>query len=431
MEEEVVSEQERVRNVEPRVLDLFWKLAEFPDSVRVSAAVSLVNIVIQKQRLSKDGSLSREADYCLKRLIRGLASSRASARLGFFACLEGFLSRVHDVDAPFTLDTISEEFRLPKNASKSEKTEAQIGKVLAITALIRSGSLFREARPGCSKTLKECVEVIISNLLMLGLKKHFLDILTSSAMAQLVEKAPEEELGQIVIPALKACVEANKSGSSPLLLWPVLLASERLPGGVSVELLSSCGLEGRSAFSEENCGVVGQAIMATSDSLPAAVHPFCSVAIRMFCERGLIVPLWTSGILSAINEDSRANKGSALPRHKAQLLLHLFAMAVEHVKKATEFTALLLPPLLPLLLSTAHHARSSSPGKPLPQGAERAALNALCRRFSAPDNPTTEKARRKVLKMLLTPPDGRVDLDALLASNMKPLFLEGDWEHIP
>jgi hypothetical protein len=60
-------------------LQCFWDLASEDSATRIAASESAVAFV--------KNNLEAETDYALKRLVKGLGSSRDSARQGFATCL--------------------------------------------------------------------------------------------------------------------------------------------------------------------------------------------------------------------------------------------------------------------------------------------------------------------------------------------------------
>ncbi len=73
-------------------LELFWKLAEKNDGVRVDAAIKLVSHLQRlKVKESEAEDFEKSLKYCLNRLVTGLASDRAHSRRGFFISLVEFL----------------------------------------------------------------------------------------------------------------------------------------------------------------------------------------------------------------------------------------------------------------------------------------------------------------------------------------------------
>lgn len=66
-----------------QILQYFWDLASVEETVRIAAATSLISALSQES----SETFKTDMDYSVKRLIRGLASSRAGARQGFAVAL--------------------------------------------------------------------------------------------------------------------------------------------------------------------------------------------------------------------------------------------------------------------------------------------------------------------------------------------------------
>ena len=69
-------------------LDLFWKLSESKDNLRIDAALKIISDL---NRLNLNGEkneeFSQDFAYCLRRFISGLASDRVNSRKGYFTAL--------------------------------------------------------------------------------------------------------------------------------------------------------------------------------------------------------------------------------------------------------------------------------------------------------------------------------------------------------
>jgi len=74
-----------------QILQYFWDLASTDESARLAAATDLV-ITLSKET---DEAFKIDIDYSTKRLIRGLASSRAGARQGFAVALTEVRSLIY------------------------------------------------------------------------------------------------------------------------------------------------------------------------------------------------------------------------------------------------------------------------------------------------------------------------------------------------
>ena len=77
-------EEKQKEKVSAPILETFWALADISPAKRVQAAKELI---ISLRGVEDQSADSQEMNYCLKRLVRGLASSREGARQGFAMAL--------------------------------------------------------------------------------------------------------------------------------------------------------------------------------------------------------------------------------------------------------------------------------------------------------------------------------------------------------
>ncbi len=89
-------------------LNLFWDLASDERDKRLSAAQQIIAHI----KASEEQGTKVDTDYTLKRLVRGLGSSRDSARQGFVTCLCELLEVVKAIDIPSTLELIDEHTKV-------------------------------------------------------------------------------------------------------------------------------------------------------------------------------------------------------------------------------------------------------------------------------------------------------------------------------
>ena len=68
-----------------KFMNWFWDLASDSQERRTLAAKLIIKHLIEAQKLTSE--ISIDTDYAVKRLVRGISSSRESARLGFSTCL--------------------------------------------------------------------------------------------------------------------------------------------------------------------------------------------------------------------------------------------------------------------------------------------------------------------------------------------------------
>jgi hypothetical protein len=89
-------------------LNLFWDLASDERDKRLSAAQQIIAHI----KASEEQGTKVDMEYTLKRLVRGLGSSRDSARQGFVTCLCELLEVVKAIDIPSTLELIDEHTKV-------------------------------------------------------------------------------------------------------------------------------------------------------------------------------------------------------------------------------------------------------------------------------------------------------------------------------
>ena len=84
-------------------LSLYWGLASLESKERIESADKLMESLLNEKKLDSKGLISSETDleekcsidlsYSIKRLIKGLASSRKAARRGFSLALTQVCSK--------------------------------------------------------------------------------------------------------------------------------------------------------------------------------------------------------------------------------------------------------------------------------------------------------------------------------------------------
>ena len=154
-------------------LNLFWDLASDERSKRLTAANQ---IILHIQTCEAQGS-SVDTDYTLKRLVRGLGSSRESARHGFVTCLSELLVTVRAIEVTSTLQLIDEHTKISGSLKGAEERDFLFGKLFGYLSLIRSGRLSDDViQTGC----------IMDRLLELHARKGWLREVTTEAILTLL-----------------------------------------------------------------------------------------------------------------------------------------------------------------------------------------------------------------------------------------------------
>ncbi|SCW01493.1 LAFE_0E00848g1_1 [Lachancea fermentati] len=147
--------------------DWFYKLASDLQEERVRATIGLI------EELSEIKNESKEWEYVLNRLIKGLASSRNGARLGFSLCLTEVVSLALEKKFLGSIDDYMDLLQgaLFREAVKNGKEERGLlfGKMFGFQALLNE--------PLFSKIFKS-----ESNLLNVGFTMKFVDSLIQTAL---------------------------------------------------------------------------------------------------------------------------------------------------------------------------------------------------------------------------------------------------------
>ncbi len=161
-------------------LSWFWDLASDDTSRRITASEGILshieNAVANQKGMNDEGSMVIDLDYALKRLIRGLSSSRDSARHGFATCLSAMLSS-GAVKLEIALPIIDNSTHIRGKLKGSEERDLIFGKLFAYLAVARSGILAQDAPSAL---------IIFKRLLELHSIKGWLREVTSEALLVLL-----------------------------------------------------------------------------------------------------------------------------------------------------------------------------------------------------------------------------------------------------
>nr|CAD7597551.1 unnamed protein product [Timema genevievae] len=130
-------------------------------------------------QVEHENGSSTEVEYVLKRLIRGMGSSRANSRNGFFSVLVALLSTVKSMKVSDILNLVKKHLCITSNIGKTEEAEIYTGQILVFGALIRSGQFLSNA------TVEEQHDVL-SNLLVAGQQRSYLPIAVYAFLEELL-----------------------------------------------------------------------------------------------------------------------------------------------------------------------------------------------------------------------------------------------------
>lgn len=176
-------------------LKLFWTLAESDRAARTQAAAALLGFL---RELDHDAAeQAAQVQYTLKRLVRGLASSRDAARQGFSTALAGLLA---DFAAQLPLADARAKLHDAMQVSSAmkgmEQREHMFGRLFGLLALHRSGRLAQDA---------ELQVAIINELLeMAQWKKWFREACFEAALSILADVPKQRFVADVAAPMAAA-----------------------------------------------------------------------------------------------------------------------------------------------------------------------------------------------------------------------------------
>ncbi|RVW72317.1 DNA polymerase V [Vitis vinifera] len=136
--------------------------------------------------------------YAVRRLIRGVSSSRECARQGFALGLTILLNKIPSIKVQSFLKLIVDLLEVSSSMKGQEAKDCLLGRLFAYGALVRSGRLVEEwISDKNTPYIKEFTSLIIS----LAAKKRYLQEPAVSVILDLVEKLPTEALLSHVLEA--------------------------------------------------------------------------------------------------------------------------------------------------------------------------------------------------------------------------------------
>ncbi|KAJ2609657.1 DNA-directed DNA polymerase [Coemansia sp. RSA 1365] len=181
----------------PTTLDFYWDLASLDEGKRIAAASQLIATLCDFQAkmpetnevATTEEALERicagDVSYAVKRLIKGLASSRDGARQGYSVALAELLARVECISVKVVLDLLWKNTEATKSMSGQEQRDMRFGRIFGMMSVVQSGILTRK-----STTAVELRKMTME-LAAIGAKKSYLREIayaTLTAMVPLVSK---------------------------------------------------------------------------------------------------------------------------------------------------------------------------------------------------------------------------------------------------
>ncbi|XP_045811731.1 rDNA transcriptional regulator pol5-like [Trifolium pratense] len=228
-------------------ISVFKDLAVVDDSARSAAAKQMVTELKAVQNAYgvqdmdiDDGGFKLEAEkndgldecapsvrYAVRRLIRGVSSSRECARQGFASGLAVLVGAIDKIRIGSFLKLVVDLLEVTSSMKGQEAKDCLLGRLFAYGALVRSGRLIHEwSMDKNTPYIKEFVGILIS----LASKKRYLQEPAVSIILELVEKLPVEAIASHVIeaPGLDKWFESAAGVGNPDALFLALKVREKI-----------------------------------------------------------------------------------------------------------------------------------------------------------------------------------------------------------
>ncbi|KAG2223120.1 hypothetical protein INT45_005676 [Circinella minor] len=169
-------------------LQHYWDLASFDPAVRINAAQSLVRSLAEFQKdheatiqngTHKTATTEDELDilcapdvsYALRRLLRGLPSSRQGARQGFSLALTELLAITDVVNVSLVLDLLFKHTERSSGMSSDETRDMLFGRIFGMIAIVAAGMISKPT------TTFEDIEKMLDSLKeMIQVKSYVVEI---------------------------------------------------------------------------------------------------------------------------------------------------------------------------------------------------------------------------------------------------------------
>ncbi|KAG7926888.1 hypothetical protein KL925_003173 [Ogataea polymorpha] len=140
--------------------DHYYRLASELEDERILAASELITEL-------RESDSQKEWDYALDRLIRGLASSRAGARLGFSLCLSEILYELIEVKKSYNVESFLADLSKKLASSVSNKNTGKnarsliFGELFGLQSLLNSRVVEQDLKSGNTESYTKIIKKLI------------------------------------------------------------------------------------------------------------------------------------------------------------------------------------------------------------------------------------------------------------------------------
>jgi DNA polymerase phi len=190
------------------MLKCFWTLSDADADLRRKSACEIMEHLISAQKEvdgeGKDADQCPDLQYALKRLLRGMCSSRECARQGFASVLSEVLASFECIQLQHALDRLISCTEVEGSMKGHEQRDFLVGRVFGFMALYRSGRL-----KGLTGSDAVVTHTIVSKLLELSKRQFLRQLVFELIIGIMGDCHPDTfaELLPMLLPTLDAEVE--------------------------------------------------------------------------------------------------------------------------------------------------------------------------------------------------------------------------------
>ncbi|KAG0749780.1 hypothetical protein G6F57_001649 [Rhizopus arrhizus] len=193
-------------------LQLYWDLASFDPSVRQRAAHSLIKTLAEFQKTHEetleqidvadteeklDALCASDVSYAVRRLIRGLSSSRQGARQGFSLALTELLAIVELISAKLVLDLLFKWTECTGSMKGDEVRDMLFGRLFGLMSIVAAGMISRES------TTTEDVVRILTSLQEMSTQKSYLAEVCHHVVINMIPYVKDTQHQEIAVEKIK------------------------------------------------------------------------------------------------------------------------------------------------------------------------------------------------------------------------------------
>ncbi|KAF8013874.1 hypothetical protein BT93_I1667 [Corymbia citriodora subsp. variegata] len=365
-------------------ISVFGDLASADASVREAAVETLVtelravqkayDRLEEKELVDVGAKLEAEKDdglkdcapsvkYAVRRLIRGVSSSRECARQGFSLGLTLLVSAVPTIRVESLLKLSVDLLEVSSSMKGQEVRDCLLGRLFAYGALARSGRLVKE---WLSDKSTPYVREFTGLLISLSAKKRYLQEPSVSVLLDLVEKLPSEAVISHVVgaPGIHEWFAGAAESGNPDALLLALKIRERISGDNPVygKLLPN-PFSASKFFTSEHLSHLSNCFKESTFCQPR-VHSVWPLLVKLLLPDAVLQDEDAAAFSGSLKKQKKGRKSSASDEDTAKNLQCFIEAVIEgslmlssHDRKHLAFDVLLLlfprmpASFIPLVLS--------------------------------------------------------------------------------